>query len=136
MTKFARWTRAGMVIGSHGRNHYVFSKLSVDEQRNEITGSFAELSAILGRPVQTFCYPYGGRHTFTGDTVAILSEVGSAFSFNVDPRDITREDLVHGRQALPRYDCNMFPYGKASTGPEQATYAPDETYRGAYGAAV
>jgi peptidoglycan/xylan/chitin deacetylase (PgdA/CDA1 family) len=126
----------GMVVGSHGRNHFVFSKLSVEEQRGEITGSFAELSAILGRPVRTFCYPYGGRHTFTADTVAILNDAKSSFSFDVDPRDITGSDLVDDRQALPRYDCNMFPYGKASTGPGRAAYAPDEAYRGAYGVAV
>jgi peptidoglycan/xylan/chitin deacetylase (PgdA/CDA1 family) len=111
---------AGMVMGSHGANHYVFSKLSVDQQRHEIARSFAVLANILGKPVRTFCYPYGGRHTFTQDTVALLEEAGTTFSFDVNPRDVTTQDLTSGLQALPRYDCNMFPYGVASTGPTRA----------------
>jgi peptidoglycan/xylan/chitin deacetylase (PgdA/CDA1 family) len=114
---------AGMVIGSHGVNHYVFSKLSVDEQRREISTSFAQLARILGRPVTTFCYPYGGRHTFTMDTPALLDAAGSLFAFDVDPRDVTAEDLTRSPQALPRYDCNMFPHGRASLGAQRAQQA-------------
>src|SRR4029434_9090005 len=80
---------SGMVIGSHGVNHYVFSKLAVDEQRREISNSFATLSRILGKPVTTFCSPYGGRHTFTSDTPALLDEAGSRFSFAVDAREVS-----------------------------------------------
>jgi peptidoglycan/xylan/chitin deacetylase (PgdA/CDA1 family) len=111
--------RAGMVIGSHGVGHYVFSKLSLRRQREEITRSLAALSRILGKPVDTFCYPYGGRHTFTADTVALLQEAGTRFSFDVNARDITSADLA-GPHALPRYDCNMFPNGMASTGAARA----------------
>jgi peptidoglycan/xylan/chitin deacetylase (PgdA/CDA1 family) len=114
---------SGMVIGSHGLNHLVFSKLPMAQQREEITRSFADLSRITGSPVRTFCYPYGGAHTFTHDTVAVLDEAGSTFSFNVDPRDITAADLKNARQALPRYDCNMFPHGKASLGADKAPQA-------------
>ena len=85
-------------------------------QREEITQSFATLSRILGKPVKTFCYPYGGRHTFTADTVALLEEAGTRFSFDVNARDITSDELAGIPHALPRYDCNMFPNGLASTG--------------------
>ena len=108
--------RMGMMIGSHGVGHYVFSKLSLSRQREEITQSFATLARILGKPVKTFCYPYGGRHTFTADTVALLEEAGTRFSFDVNARDITSDDLAGIPHALPRYDCNMFPNGLASTG--------------------
>ena len=104
---------SGMVIGSHGLNHLVFSKLSIAQQRDEITRSFADLSRITGNPVRTFCYPYGGAHTFTPDTIAILNEAGSKFSFSVNPRDITAADIKNERQALPRYDCNMYPSRKS-----------------------
>jgi peptidoglycan/xylan/chitin deacetylase (PgdA/CDA1 family) len=115
---------AGMVIGSHGVGHYVFSKLSLSRQREEITGSFTALSRILGKPVDTFCYPYGGRHTFTADTVALLQEAGTRFAFDVNARDITSADLAGMPHALPRYDCNMFPNGLASTGAARARQAP------------
>jgi hypothetical protein len=82
--------------------------------------SFVRLADILGHPVTTFCYPYGGHHTFTADTVGLLKTAGATFCFNVDPRDVTVEDLTNRLQALPRYDCNMFPYGRASTGTVRA----------------
>ena len=107
---------AGMIVGSHGANHFLFSKLSSERQRQEIAESFAYLSCVLGKPVTTFCYPYGGSHAFNSHTVSLLEEAGTLFSFDVNPRDITVEDLRCGRQMLPRYDCNMFPHGKASLG--------------------
>jgi peptidoglycan/xylan/chitin deacetylase (PgdA/CDA1 family) len=113
---------SGMIVGSHGANHFLFSKLSAEQQREEITASFSFLARVLGKPVTTFCYPYGGKHAFTADTVSLLEDAGALFSFDVNPRDITAADLREGRQALPRYDCNMFPYGRASLGrarPEQ-----------------
>lgn len=115
--------QAGMVIGSHGVNHYVFSKLSEPDQRQEITRSFDYLSTLLGKQIQTFCYPYGGRHSFTAQTTALLDSEGAAYSFDVNPRDATDEDFSSARQALPRYDCNMFPHGRASFGSTRAQQA-------------
>jgi peptidoglycan/xylan/chitin deacetylase (PgdA/CDA1 family) len=115
--------RSGMVIGSHGANHYVFSKLDVEEQRREISTSFAALARILGKPVTTFCYPYGGRHTFTPETPALLDDAGSRFAFAVDARDVNGEDLIKTPQALPRFDCNIFPHGRASLGSQRAPQA-------------
>ncbi len=107
---------AGMMVGSHGANHFLFSKLPAERQQEEIVESFQYLSRVLGKPVTTFCYPYGGSHAFTSHTMSLLEQAGTLFSFDVNPRDITAEDLRSGRQALPRYDCNMFPHGKASLG--------------------
>lgn len=114
---------AGMVIGSHGVHHYVFSKLSVADQEREIARSFGHLAGVIGKPVRTFCYPYGGRHAFTDETVACLDRAGASFSFDVNPRDATDADLLCSRQTLPRYDCNMFPHGAASFGPRRPQQA-------------
>ena len=105
---------AGMLIGSHTVNHPCMSKLSVDEQRYEIFDSFRFLEGITGSiNLKTFCYPYGGFHSFTKDTERLLDEVGCVFSFNVEKRDISADDLSTRRQALPRYDCNLFPDGSS-----------------------
>jgi peptidoglycan/xylan/chitin deacetylase (PgdA/CDA1 family) len=102
----------GMVIGSHAENHYCMSKLTPGEQRAEIRDSFEYLSGVLGSlPVKTFCYPYGGYHSFNATTETLLEEEGCLYSFNVDPRDIAAGDLRHRPQALPRYDCILFPHG-------------------------
>jgi peptidoglycan/xylan/chitin deacetylase (PgdA/CDA1 family) len=103
----------GMIIGNHSKTHPVFSKLNEAEQREEITSSFDYLSELLGEfKYKTFCYPYGGFHSFNNKTVEILNENKCQFSFNVESRSITAQDLIHEKQKLPRFDCNEFEYGK------------------------
>lgn len=111
---------AGMVIGSHSVSHRVMSKLSVDEQRREIRDSLQFLEGVIGRPVETFCYPHGGFHTFTASTEQLLYQEGVRYSFNVEPRDIEPRDMIERPQALPRYDCNLLPFGAASLGAVRA----------------
>lgn len=102
----------GMILGSHTINHVVMSKLSVEEQSTEIISSFNHLNSIVGKTeLKTFCYPYGGHHSFTRETEHLLADAGCHFSFNVEARDISQEDIKNRRQALPRYDCNQFLYG-------------------------
>lgn len=111
-SELKKMNNTGMVIGSHTVNHPVMSKLSSNDQEKEIIESFGILESITGRTaIKTFCYPYGGFHTFTSQTEELLSTNGCHFSFNVESRDINREDIMNRRQALPRYDCNQFPYG-------------------------
>lgn len=103
----------GMIIGSHTETHPVLSKLNDFEQEKEITDSFSYLENICGKfNPKTFCYPYGGFHSFNDFTEKILTENGCLFSFNVEERDINSNDLLQRPQALPRYDCNMFPFGQ------------------------
>lgn len=104
---------AGMVMGSHTVNHPLMSKLSEESQLFEINESFSFLEqATGGLSFKTFCYPYGGFHSFTAKTEELLHAANCAYSFNVEHRDITLNDLTHRPQALPRYDCNYFPHGK------------------------
>lgn len=103
---------AGMVIGSHSYSHQVLSSLSKEEQAQEIESSFDFLNSITGcLPYKTFCYPFGGFHSFNTNTENILDNSDVVFSFNVEPRDIDLEDIVKRPHALPRYDCNMFRHG-------------------------
>lgn len=106
----------GMLIGSHSVTHPVFSKLSEAEQESEIRDSFDQLEKMTGDRITTFCYPYGGFHSFTGKTECLLDQIGCLWAFNVEPRDISSDDLRLRPQALPRYDCNVFPFGQASCG--------------------
>lgn len=107
----------GMLIGSHAVNHPVMSLLSVDEQRREIETSFAALERIAGGLVlRCFCHPYGSGPTFTEDTERLLSEAGCRCAFAIEPRPVEAADLRERPQALPRYDCNMYPHGAASLG--------------------
>lgn len=48
-----------MDVGSHTHTHPVLSAHPEDVQRWEMFESKKRLEAMLGRPVTTFCYPYG-----------------------------------------------------------------------------
>tara|TARA_B100001250_G_scaffold149451_1_gene128052 strand:- start:50310 stop:51248 length:939 start_codon:yes stop_codon:yes gene_type:complete len=103
----------GMTIGSHTVNHQVMSRLKYLDQKYEIEESFNQIKNIIGEfNPKTFCYPYGGFHSFTNETEKILIKNKSMFSFNVEQRDIKIDDIINRPQALPRYDCNKFKHGK------------------------
>jgi peptidoglycan/xylan/chitin deacetylase (PgdA/CDA1 family) len=117
--------QSGMIVGSHGVSHRVMSQLSLAEQRHEIDASLAFLETTLGPPpVRSFCYPYGGAHTFTQDTESLLRAAGCRFAFSVEERDVSRDDLARRPFALPRFDCQSFPFGAASCGSRRPSPGP------------
>ena len=114
MTKaeIAHMHNSGMVLGGHTVSHPVMSKLTIDKQEIEIVSSYQMIESITGKvALKTFCYPYGGPHTFTVQTEGLLDSHCYLFSFKVESRDINKKDLASRRQALPRFNCNEFPHG-------------------------
>jgi peptidoglycan/xylan/chitin deacetylase (PgdA/CDA1 family) len=105
----------GMVLGSHTVNHPIMSDLDTEEQNKEISDSYDALDSITGKTsVKTFCYPHGGFNTFTVETEKLLTKHSCLFAFNVESRNINKNDLLKRPQALPRFDCNEFPYGSCN----------------------
>src|SRR5207249_568904 len=74
---------AGMSIGGHTVNHPVLSRLTAEEQEQEIAGCGKRLHEELGRPMRYFAYPNGKLDCFNGVTRACLkrNEVEFAFSY-------------------------------------------------------
>jgi peptidoglycan/xylan/chitin deacetylase (PgdA/CDA1 family) len=104
---------SGMLIGSHTHSHLLMSKLTKEEQFLEINNSIGTLKSInLENSIETYCHPYGGRHSFNKDTIDILDSLGINYSFDVNPKDINLLDLYENKHSLPRYDCNQFPFGQ------------------------
>ena len=104
----------GMVLGSHTVDHPLMSKLSKTEQAEQIKSSFQFLDEIGCTNIKTYCHPYGGFHSFDKQTIDILHSEEVVYSFNVNSRDINKNDFEQSRQYLPRYDCNEFNFGKTS----------------------
>lgn len=50
---------AGWEIGAHSRSHPRLTELPAERCAEEVAGSRADLEALLGRPVTSWCYPYG-----------------------------------------------------------------------------
>jgi len=108
---------AGMGIGCHSHSHTLLSNLTREEQKEEIMLSKNIIKTMTrGNQLDSFCFPYGGSHSYNGATLSILRAEGFKFSFSVDSRDITARDLSQFIFELPRYDCNEFLHGKATKG--------------------
>jgi peptidoglycan/xylan/chitin deacetylase (PgdA/CDA1 family) len=63
-------------VGCHTMTHPQLSSLSPSMQSDEIRGCKEYLEEILGHPVESFAYPYGGQDDYTGDTVSLVRGMG------------------------------------------------------------
>lgn len=73
---------ASIEIGAHTVNHKDLSRLSADEQRQEIIGSKIALEQRLGTAIVSFCYPSG---RYSADTVKIAREAGFGSATTTQP---------------------------------------------------
>lgn len=64
-------------IGAHSVTHPRLTALETAEQRHEIRRSKEELEGVLGRPVETFAYPWGAA---TDETRRLVHEAGFAWA--------------------------------------------------------
>jgi peptidoglycan/xylan/chitin deacetylase (PgdA/CDA1 family) len=99
--------RGGMVFGHHTRSHRMLSRLTPQQQRDELEGGVEWIRALTGRSTVSFCYPWGGPKTYSADTLRILAETGYSVAYNTVRRraDVTRD----GRFELPRVDTRDLP---------------------------
>ncbi len=75
-------------LGGHTVTHPVLSTLSTKAQYTEIVGGRQRLEGIIGNPVLTFSYPYGGPHNFSDETAEIVESVGFLAACTTSPGSI------------------------------------------------
>ena len=106
----------GLAIACHGHSHTLFSNLNFKNQENEIKQSIKIINNLTNnRMYNSFCYPYGGKHSYNTDTLHILEESSFDSAISVESRNITKKD-IDNKYEIPRYDCNEFIFGKATKG--------------------
>ena len=119
--RFVSWQEAaemvagGMALGAHTHRHEILSKLSPDEQYQEVRKSKDAIERQTGAAVRAMACPVGARTSFSDDTIAALKRAGyrAAFSFyggfnlpsKLDPFDI-RRCSVYG-QISARITCQI-----------------------------
>jgi peptidoglycan/xylan/chitin deacetylase (PgdA/CDA1 family) len=86
-------------IGAHTRTHALLAAHTPDVQRAEIEGGRRDLEEWLGRPVESFAYPFGEDGDFDAATVDLVREAGFGRAVTVDTRPVTPSTPVH---ELPR----------------------------------
>ena len=75
---------AGIDIESHSVTHPYIEDLTPDRFKREVIESKKAIEAITGKPVYTFCFPYGGFRDYVRD---ILRDAGYKAAFVTMPRD-------------------------------------------------
>jgi peptidoglycan/xylan/chitin deacetylase (PgdA/CDA1 family) len=121
---------AGMGVGAHGHTHHLLSRLSAQQEAEEIEISCAFIEQVGGSRKWGYCYPHGTPASFSDRTQRVVAEAGCAFAFTVAAHDIKESFMAASRYALPRYDCNAFPYGLASFGNQLAPLSAGAGFRG------
>jgi peptidoglycan/xylan/chitin deacetylase (PgdA/CDA1 family) len=101
----------GMAVSSRANRHEILSKLSVEDQADEVASSKATLELKLGTPVRSLAYPVGLRGTFSSDTLtaAERTQYRIAFSFyggvnvaaEIDRYDVRRISAAY--EAMERF---------------------------------
>lgn len=89
-------------IGAHSASHPSLPTLSPAEQEREIVASRLGLELLLGKPIQSFSYPFGHRSKATREIVA---DHGFAYAVTADHRKVRLGDSrfeLPRRQALTR----------------------------------
>lgn len=100
--------RNGMVIGSHGYDHFWLSSLAREKQEEELCKSLKFLHNIgVDDETLSIGYPYG---SYNEDTLTLACEMGFKLGFTCQV-DIASTNLKDSTASLtiPRFDTNDFP---------------------------
>jgi len=95
----------GFVIGSHGMSHSNLQQATEDELQREVAGSKSIIEEKLGKPVDAFCYPYGGLKKHTKEVVA-ASGYRTGYSLNPTIYQDRADPFFIGRSRID-YDTTM-----------------------------
>jgi peptidoglycan/xylan/chitin deacetylase (PgdA/CDA1 family) len=77
-------------VGCHTMTHPQLSSLSPSMQSNEIYGCKEYLENIIGHPVKSFAYPYGGQEDYTSETVSLVRGMGFSSACSTLPGLVTK----------------------------------------------
>lgn len=100
-----RALNSGVVtIGSHGATHAKMTTLSAQDAYRELRESREKLSAISGREVKLFCFPYGA---YRDELIPICREAGYERIFTCMPALANLSGLVQGRVRVDPTDLPL-----------------------------
>jgi peptidoglycan/xylan/chitin deacetylase (PgdA/CDA1 family) len=88
----------GFEIGSHGWSHRNLAACTLDEARDEILRSGAELTRQLGPGVRAFAYPFGARADITPEVVQEILQAG--FTLVLSAYGGVNDGRLHYRDVL------------------------------------
>jgi peptidoglycan/xylan/chitin deacetylase (PgdA/CDA1 family) len=106
--------RHGIEFGGHTITHPILTRISLEQARQEIEGSKAEIEEQLGHPIFSFAYPNGMSADFNGTIEGLVGNAGYKAAFTLlngpttlqevraNPFTIRRIFISH-KHTLPRF---------------------------------
>ena len=90
-------------MGAHTMTHPLLAALTLKAQVSELRDSKRYLESLLGQPISSFSYPYGGGDHYTADTVRAAADCGFERACTTNSRFVRRSDgpLEWGRLQVP-----------------------------------
>ena len=95
----------GIAVGLHTYSHRMLSRLSSDEQAEDLDASLALFRDKLGLEVRSISYPYGIKGSWNGDSKRLAQERGLDLAFTLG-RQIYHPETSSDPMEIPRYDVN------------------------------
>jgi len=80
-SEISEMSRSGMIFGSHGCSHSIFTRVKPARARREAVDSKARIEQITGKTTRFFAYPNGSRLDFNDETAGILKQAGYEAAF-------------------------------------------------------
>ncbi|MCS4505802.1 polysaccharide deacetylase family protein [Arhodomonas aquaeolei] len=93
----------GVRFGPHGRTHRVLSRLSENEVRGEILGSWSRLTTELRAPLPVMCYPTGRTRDFGQRERRLLAANAFAGAVTAEPGYAEQGGSADARFAVGRF---------------------------------
>ena len=88
-------------IGAHTMTHPLLAAQALGSQYEELRASKAWVENLLGEPVASFSYPYGGSGHYGPETVRAVADSGFARACTTSAHPVNRND---GPYQLPRFN--------------------------------
>jgi peptidoglycan/xylan/chitin deacetylase (PgdA/CDA1 family) len=99
--ELVRLADGGLIeVGAHTLTHPVLGATPLGMQKEEMSQSKTRLERLLGCPVTSFAYPFGGRSHYTEETVAAVRESGFVSACSTSAGIVCRDT---DRWQLPRF---------------------------------
>lgn len=96
-----------VTIGAHTANHFLLARLSEEEALREISTAREKLSSRLGRSIDHFAYPFGGKAAAGEREFRLVKEIGFKTATTTRTANIFPQHGEH-LECLPRLDMGMF----------------------------
>jgi len=95
--------KKGLVVGSHGRNHFTLNSIDDQQIARELNFSKKKLHENLKSSSQVFCYPSGTARDFSPHHTKLVKEAGHIGAMTAKPGNTTMTQINNSPYTIRRH---------------------------------